>query len=120
MTTLLTGLHGPPGRLLLVRLLDAGHVTGSATQADPGAGVFSAQGSIPPIRAQRLGQQPAGHLQWKSRDQRVDHDTGGASGGRPIPPHHLDVTLPLAKEQRLELGWAVSKIGLICLKVTSR
>jgi hypothetical protein len=59
MTTLLTGLHGPSGRLLLVRLLDAGHVTGSATQADPGARVFSAHGSIPPIRARRLGQQPA-------------------------------------------------------------
>jgi hypothetical protein len=38
MTTLLTGLHGPSGRLLLVRFLDAGHVTGSATQGDPVAG----------------------------------------------------------------------------------
>jgi hypothetical protein len=48
MTTLLTGLHGPSGRLLLVRFLDAGHVTGSATQGDPGGRVFSAHDSIPP------------------------------------------------------------------------
>jgi hypothetical protein len=63
MTTLLTGLHGPSGRLLLVRFLDAGHVTGSATQGDPGGRVFSAHDSIPPIHAQRPGQQPAGHPQ---------------------------------------------------------